>query len=296
MKKGTPGMASPFGSTLPIRQARYPPVRKASTASTMAITRMIQMKVAAMWKTPPRPSNQARTRMTTRTQSRFPTTTSYIATTEEDRSSPQFRAISMPSRWAEYDGARSNDMDSSEFEDLFAQVKQVGNVLKQTFEDVTGEELDPEAAIRHYPLVAVGLAAGAGLVGGWWLGRRSSRRQLPAPGPQTPVESALDRLRDLRARLRAENGAGQAGGPLEYLEQIIPGGLDAVRGMLPEGAAEEASSMARDWLSNVVEPRLRQGLENAVESASRGSFGAFLKETLEYLEGTEDRKLDDPEA
>ena len=54
--------------------------------------------------------------------------------------------------------------------------------------------------------------------------------------------------------------------------------------------------MARDWLSNVVEPRLRQGLENAVESASRGSFGAFLKETLEYLEGTEDRKLDDPEA
>lgn len=185
-------------------------------------------------------------------------------------------------------------MDSHEYEDLVAQARQVGYVLKRTFEDVTGEELDPEAAVRHYPLIALGLVAGAGLVGGWWLGRRSARRQLPEPEPQGPIEGALDSLRDIRRRLTTENG--QPGGPLDYVEQLVPGGLDAVRGLLPEGAAEEASNMAREWLSNVVEPRLRQGLENAVDAASRGSFGAFLKETLEYLEGSEDRELEDPEG
>src|SRR5947209_3758333 len=49
-----------------------PPVRKATTASTMAITRMIQIRLAARLKTPPRPKSQAMIRIATNTHNRFP--------------------------------------------------------------------------------------------------------------------------------------------------------------------------------------------------------------------------------
>jgi len=185
-------------------------------------------------------------------------------------------------------------MEPSGFNDLFARAQQIGKLLANTFEDVTGEDLDLESAVRHYPLIALGLAAGAGLVGGWWIGHRAG--QAP-PSPAQPALQDGGWLRDLRARLAARNGTpptGQPPTPLDFLDQLIPGSAETVRGLLPEGASEEAASVARDWLSNVVEPRLRQGLENAVESASRTTFGAFLRETLEWLEPPDDTELEDP--
>ena len=86
-------------------------------------------------------------------------------------------------------------MQSDDIEELFSQAGHFLKLLRRAFEDVTGEDLDIETAIRHYPLVAVGLAAGAGMLGGWTLARRS-KPQLPPPKPRL----SFDSLRDIRSR------------------------------------------------------------------------------------------------
>ena len=70
-------------------------------------------------------------------------------------------------------------MQGDEFDDLLRQARHVGKILTAVYKEVTGEELDLEQAVRHYPLVALGLAAGAGALAGWWIGRGSAK-QLPA--------------------------------------------------------------------------------------------------------------------
>jgi len=51
---------------------RKPPVRNATTASTMAMTRTIQISAAARWNTPVRPKSHAMIKIATKTQSRLP--------------------------------------------------------------------------------------------------------------------------------------------------------------------------------------------------------------------------------
>ncbi|MBV9282334.1 MAG: hypothetical protein JOZ41_19810, partial [Chloroflexi bacterium] len=157
---------------------------------------------------------------------------------------------------------------------------------------VTGEDFDLESAIRHYPLVALGVAAGLGAVGGWWLGRRS-RPQLPAPQPKSQLESTFESLRDLGSRL-AHPSPGDQGheGPLGYLEQLVPEGLETVRKALPELTSEETISQAKTWFETVVEPKLKEGLDNVV---SQSRVGSFLKDVLRQADTSEETHLPDPE-
>src|SRR5437868_8532970 len=121
-------------------------------------------------------------------------------------------------------------MDSDDIEEIFSQAGRLLKFLDTTFRDVTGEDLDLESAVRHYPLVALGLAAGAGALGGWFLGRRS-RLQLPPPAPEP--KRPLDSLRDITSRLQLpqkpaeDTPPGQEPRhPMEYLEQMVPEGME----------------------------------------------------------------------
>src|SRR5437588_942758 len=91
-------------------------------------------------------------------------------------------------------------MDSSDFDELIDQAKQIGKMLGDLFEEVTGDEFDLEGTIKHYPLIALGLGLGAGTIAGWWVGSR--RRPALPPPPQTlppPAEgtTGLGRLSEL---------------------------------------------------------------------------------------------------
>jgi hypothetical protein len=176
-------------------------------------------------------------------------------------------------------------MNSNEFDDLVAQAKQIGKVLATLYEDVTGEELDLEGAIRHYPLIALGLALGAGALGGLWITRRARSQLPPPPQPKSQLDSTFDSLRSLGARFRqrSERTPGQEPvGPLDYLEQLLPGGVDKVREFLPEVTPEEATAVAQEWLDSFVEPKLKQGLDNL-----ENRFGAFFRQQLQRLEDKE---------
>jgi hypothetical protein len=183
-------------------------------------------------------------------------------------------------------------MQSSDFDDLVEQAKQFGKVLSTLYEDVAGEELDLEGAIKHYPLVALGLALGAGAVAGWWIGRR----QAPALPPPEPPRGT-GRLSDLfkRETPKPEMRRDQPAHPLDYLENLIPGGVDKVRDVLPDVVSEEAAAMARNWVDTVLEPRLKQGLDTMAANISEGKFGAFFRRTMQRYEDREDHRLDDPE-
>src|SRR5437763_10932800 len=140
-------------------------------------------------------------------------------------------------------GARSYAMEQSDFDELIQGAKQFGAHLATVYRELTGEDLDIETAIRHYPLVAIGVAAGAGAVGGWFVARRG-RKQLPAPSPPPPPSPPH----------------------LSYVERLIPEGLERVREILPESFAEEAATQARAWVEDVLEPRLKEGMESAVSN------------------------------
>lgn len=167
-----------------------------------------------------------------------------------------------------------DSMDSQEFEELFKQARQLTGAMRTLFREVTGEELDLEAAIRHYPLVTLGIAAGAGALGGWWVGRKS-RPQLAPPEPKRNLPS---------------------GNPLGYIEQLFPEGIDKVKNLLPESISEEAADMAKTWVDDVLEPKFREGLETVVGNVSETKFGLFFKQALQHLESHEDHDLEDPEG
>lgn len=143
-------------------------------------------------------------------------------------------------------------MQPSDYDDLLARFRQLSTVFGTIYRDVTGEDFDLEGAVRHYPLVSLGLAAGAGLLGGIWLARRP-RAQLPPPPPPAPLK------------------------PFDYLEQLLPQPFERVRRALPEMTSEDASAIARTWLESVIEP----GLKDTMESSK---FGLFLRRTLERLD------------
>src|SRR5437588_8982191 len=106
-------------------------------------------------------------------------------------------------------------MEQRDFDELIDQIRVLGTSFARAYRDITGEELNIEGVIRHYPIVVVGVAAGAGAVGGWFFARRG-RKQLP---PVQPMPS-----------------------PLEYVERLLPEGLDRVRELLPEKLAEDAAA------------------------------------------------------
>lgn len=159
-------------------------------------------------------------------------------------------------------------MEQKDFDELLEQVRILGQSFVHAYQDVTGEELDLESAIRHYPLIAVGLAAGAGALGGWLFARRR-QKQLPPP-PASPK-------------------------PLDFMERLVPDGFEKVRDLLPESLAEDAAASARTWVDQVLEPTIKEGLQSAVENVEHTRFGVFLKESLRRLEGGDDHHLPDPE-
>jgi hypothetical protein len=150
-------------------------------------------------------------------------------------------------------------MDREEFDELLDSARQIGKVLSVVFNDVTGEDLDMESVVRHYPLVALGVAAGIGALGGWWVGRKS-RPQLPPPPARTGVDDVLDR----------------------------------VRRVLPEAVADDAAAMARNWVDD-LEPRLKEGLETVVSNMSEGRFGAFLRGAMQRMDPGDEHRLEDPD-
>ena len=157
-------------------------------------------------------------------------------------------------------------MEQKDFDELVEQVRVLGQSFVHAYREITGEDLDLEGAIRHYPLIAVGLAAGAGAVGGWLLARRG-QKQLPPP-QTTPTA-------------------------LDFVERLVPEGLEMARELLSE-SLEEAEA-ARTWVDEVLEPSIKEGLQTAVENVERTRFGVFLKDSLRRLEGGEDHQLPDPD-
>lgn len=140
-------------------------------------------------------------------------------------------------------------MQPRDFDDLVARVRQVAAVFGTIYQDVTGEEFDLEGAVRHYPLVSLGVAAGAGLLAGVWIARRP-QAQLPPPPPPTPSR------------------------PFDYLEQLLPQPLERMRRAFPEMMGDEAGAVARNWFDSVIEPGLRDTLEST-------KFGLFLRRALD---------------
>src|SRR5438270_9696 len=102
-------------------------------------------------------------------------------------------------------------MESNNFDDLFGQAGAIVRALRDTYREVTGEELDLESGLRNYPLLVIGLAAGVGVLGGWWIGRRNSRAVLPpptsSPTPTPPPPPALE---------------SEGTDPLDFLERLFP--------------------------------------------------------------------------
>lgn len=172
-------------------------------------------------------------------------------------------------------------MNEHEFDELFKQVQHIGRHLAGVYRDVTGEDLDIESAIRHYPLFAVGLVAGAGLLGGYWLGRRN-QKQLPPP----KQNGSLDRLRELNERRKEAADRGESLSPLDFVEHLLPPGMEL----------EDAAQSARNWAGKQLEPRLREGMESVLESMSDFRFGSFLRQTIRRADQSEDQQLEDPDA
>lgn len=192
-------------------------------------------------------------------------------------------------------------MDSSDFDELIDQAKQIGKLLGELFEEVTGEEFDLEGTIKHYPLIAIGLGLGAGAIAGWWVGSRR-RPALPPPShtlsPPTEGTTGLGRLGDL-FKSTPSSSAGEAeakSNPLDMLENLFPSGVEKVRDVLPDVVSEEAAAMAKTWVDTVLEPKLRQGIDTMATNVSESKLGTFFRQTLARYEETEDHQLDDPET
>lgn len=192
-------------------------------------------------------------------------------------------------------------MDSSDFEELIGQARQIGKMLSDLFEEVTGDEFDLEGTIKHYPLIAVGVGLGAGAIAGWWVGSRR-RAALPPPPSALPPEAesggGLGRLGELfrnvqSAAKRDGEGPNQ---PRDVLENLFPSGVDKVRDVLPDVVSEEAAAMAKTWVDTVLEPKLRQGIDAMATNVSESKLGSFVRQTLARYEETQEHQLDDPES
>jgi hypothetical protein len=174
-------------------------------------------------------------------------------------------------------------MNEHDFDDLFKQARLISQTLAGVYREVTGEDLELESAIRHYPLFAVALAAGAGALGGYWLGRRGQAKQLPPPKQAGPM--SIDRLRELSQRRKEASEKGESLSPLDYVEHLLPPGMEL----------EDAAQTAREWAGKQLEPRLREGMESVLENMADLRFGSFLRQAIRRADTGEDQQLEDPE-
>lgn len=162
-------------------------------------------------------------------------------------------------------------MEKNDFDDLLNQANEIRKALARAYKDVTGEDLDLEGAFRHYPLLAIGVSAGVGAVGGWWIARRGRAAELSSPAPPPAVETSK---------------------PLQYLEGLLPGTAERMRERLPEiTVPEEMKQVARSWFDNVVEPRLRQNLDHLAAQVDE-TLGGILRSNGHPADDVE---LEDPE-
>jgi len=153
-----------------------------------------------------------------------------------------------------------------DLEELAKRAAFVARILRILYRGVAGEELNLESGIRHRPLLSLGIATGIGALAGWWLSDRASHRWPPPPEP-TPLDyldeiipGGLDRVRN----------------------EIIPGGVERVRGALP-ASREEAVSNARAWLDTVLEPKIKEGLESVAENVPEDRVRTFLRDAARRL-------------
>jgi cytochrome P450 len=143
-------------------------------------------------------------------------------------------------------------MDPEHVDALLSEVRAIADVARKIYHDVTEEEFDLESAISHYPVTALATALGIGILVGWRFARRTPPALLPPPPPLKEPS------------------------PLEYFERSIPEQIDRVREYLPELVSEDTMHKARDWLDTVVEPRLRETVENG-----RIGLGVILRRAIE---------------
>lgn len=191
-------------------------------------------------------------------------------------------------------------MDSSDFDELIGQARQIGKMLGDLFEEITGDELDLEGTIKHYPLVAIGVGIGAGALAGWWVGSRRHPQSAPPPAalpPDAEPTSGLARLGDLFKNVQSTvRGDGESPNhPRDVLENLFPAGAEKVRDVLPDVVSEEAAAMAKTWVDTVLEPKLRQGIDTMATNVSESKLGSFFRQTLARYEESHDHELDDPE-
>lgn len=147
-------------------------------------------------------------------------------------------------------------MESDDFEDLLVEARRAAKLFTTLFRNITGEEFSVESSVRHYPLVALGLAAGVGAVSGWWLGRSRARQR-----PQLKPKRRMDLI-------------------AETVRELLPERLPAPREVARDLAAGDRAAMAKTWLDTVLEPKFRQGLESVISNIPDGTVRVYLKERV----------------
>jgi hypothetical protein len=162
-------------------------------------------------------------------------------------------------------------MEQGDFDELLTYARQAGQVLKTVFKDLADEELDLENAIRHYPVLALSLAAGVGAAAGWWAAQR--RRSALPPPEDAPIPPDS---------------------PLSYLEQKFPS-VERLRKAVPESVSEDAAALARNWMDNVLEPKLKQGVDTLSANMAESKWGARFKQAMQKMDSQNEVHLDDPE-
>ncbi|PZS02627.1 MAG: hypothetical protein DLM70_10155 [Chloroflexi bacterium] len=164
-------------------------------------------------------------------------------------------------------------MESPEFDEILKSAMQTGRLLAALLEGAADADVDFGKTIRNYPLWATAFAAGAGMLGGWWLGRKT----LPQPPPKqlSAGESARALLEDSVAHLRRRVDDTVRS---EHLERLLPESVDAER------LLDNAGEHARAWINTVAEPRVKDGLQQLTANVSQGKIGDLLRQAARFVE------------
>lgn len=153
-------------------------------------------------------------------------------------------------------------MQADDFDDILGSAHQLREAVASIYKDITGEDLDLEGVVRHYPIVALGLATGAGAIAGWYFARRSMA--LPPP------------LDDLIAEEPGEPGPANRRLPSLSVSPVV-------------------SSAARKWYADVLEPRLRTNLDAAMKSVEQRGFSGLLDSAASILDSKRDTHVPEDE-
>jgi hypothetical protein len=170
-----------------------------------------------------------------------------------------------------YHWARRYAMEQHDLDELLAYARQAGQILKTIFKDLTDEELELESAVRNYPILALAVAAGAGAAAGWWAANRR-RGALPPPAVSPDEPSS----------------------PMSLLEQRFPS-VERIRKSIPESMTDDAAALAKNWMDNVLEPRLKQGVDSLSANMAESKWGSLFRQAMQRMDSGEDIQLDDPE-